>query len=85
MLQTDDGPKLQLLVYDSTRELCRVAMPLASVQNLEHLFPDEDLARVKQQGVDFGRVIAGAHASGYAPQTLIDVQTPSRSYRIWIG
>lgn len=84
MLPTDVGPKLQLLVYDSARELCRVAMPLASVDNLEHLFPDEDLHVVKQAGVDFERIIAGAHASGLAPQTLIDVKTPKRCYRIWI-
>lgn len=84
MLPTDVGPKLQLLVYDSVRELCRVAMPLASVDNLEHLFPDEDLVVVKQTGVNFAEVIASVHASGFAPQTLIDVQTPKRSYRIWI-
>ena len=84
MLPADTEPKLGLLVCDSSRELCRVAMPLASVDSLEHTFPDEDLQLVEQRGVDFARVIAGAHATDFSPQTLIDVQTPRRSYRIWI-
>ena len=59
-------------------------MPLASVDNLEHLFPDEDLKVVKAHGVDFPQIIQRVQMSGFAPQTLIDAQTPSRSYRIWI-
>jgi hypothetical protein len=84
MLQTDADPKLHLLVYDSSRELCRVAMPIASLENLEHLFPDEDLKVVKALGVNFPRIIEAAQKSGLVPQTLIDTQTPARSYRIWI-
>lgn len=84
MLQSGDEPKLHLLVYDSTRELCRVAMPIASLVNLEHLFPAEDLKVVKALGVNFPRVIETAQKSGLVPQTLIDTQTPARSYRIWI-
>lgn len=85
MLPTDAEPKLHLLVSDPTRELCRVAMPLHSVANLEHLFPDEDLEIVKRGGVNFPAIIARAENSGYAPQTLIEVETPYRSYRIWIA
>ena len=84
MLPNDTEPKLHLLVSDRTRELCRVAMPLASVANLEHLFPDEDLQEVKMAGVDFAAIIARVEKSGYAPQTLIETRTPKRSYKIWI-
>jgi hypothetical protein len=85
MLPEDNGTKLNFLVFNSTRELCRVAMPLASVSNLENLFPDEDLKVVKAMGVDFAAVIARALASECAPQTLIEASTSERSYKIWIG
>jgi hypothetical protein len=85
MLPSDSEPKLHLLVSDSTRELCRAAMPLSSVANLEHLFPDEDLQVVRATGIDFASIISRAENSGYAPQTLIDTRTPHRSYRIWIA
>lgn len=85
MLPVDNEPKLHFLVFNSARELCRVAMPLASVNNLEDLFPDEDLKRVKAAGVDFRGVIARALASKCAPQTLIETSTSERSYKIWIG
>ena len=84
MLQHDRATQLHLLVSDSSRELCRVAMPLASVANLEHLFPDEDLEAVKALGLNFPHIIEKAQQSGLVPQTLIDTQTPTRSYRIWI-
>lgn len=85
MLPSDEGLKLHLLVYDSTRELCRVALPLASVENIEHLFPPDDLRAVKEQGVDFASVQARVRERGLIPQTLIDTHTAARSYRIWIG
>lgn len=84
MSPNDTEPKLHLLVSDQTRELCRVAMPLASVANLEHLFPDEDLQEVLRAGVDFSAIIARVEKSGYAPQTVIETRTPNRSYKIWI-
>lgn len=84
MASNDSEPKLHLLVSDRTRELCRVAMPLTSVTNLEHLFPDEDLQEVRRAGIDFAAIIARVEKSGYAPQTLIETRTPNRSYKIWI-
>lgn len=84
MLTNEPGPKLHFLVYDTTRELCRVTLPIAAVENLEHLFPDEDLVRVKNTGLDLGQVVQRARQSHYAPQTLVDTKTEQRSYRIWI-
>lgn len=84
MLPSDAGPKLRLLVYDASRELCRVAMPLAALDNLEHMFPDEDLRTLKARGIDFSAVAERARSSGYAAQTLIELETPSRGYRLWI-
>lgn len=84
MLTSEPGPKLHFLVYDATRELCRVTLPLAAVENLEHLFPDEDLVSVKATGLDLGQVVQRARQSGYAAQTLVDAHTSQRSYRIWI-
>jgi hypothetical protein len=80
----DQGVKLHVLVYDASRELCRVAMPTASADNLAHLFPDEDLAVVRSNGVDLEKLSQRAIDSGYAPQILVDTHTPNRSYRIWL-
>lgn len=85
MIQNDSGLKLHFLVSDSSRELCRVAMPLAAVENLEHLFPDEDLRALRATGLDLSAVVKRARDSGYAPQTLVGIQTPARAYKIWIG
>lgn len=85
MLPEDSGPKLHLLVSDSSRELCRVTLPLSAIDNLEHLFPDQDLAQVKAVGVDFPEVVARARRTNYEAQTLIDTQSRERSYRIWIA
>ncbi|MET0287749.1 MAG: hypothetical protein ABW352_24890 [Polyangiales bacterium] len=84
MQPSQDGRKLHFLVTDPTRELCRVAMPVAAVENLESLFPDEDLREVKERGLDFTSIKQRARQSDYAPQTLIDERTDRRSYRIWI-
>jgi hypothetical protein len=81
----DDGVKLHVLVYDATREICRVTMPCAAADNLAHLFPDEDLAFVEKTGINLGDLSNMARHSGYAPQTLVDVAGPQRSYRIWLG
>jgi hypothetical protein len=85
MIHKDDGRKLNFLVANSVRELCRVAMPLTAVNNLESLFPDQDLQVVKDAGVDFPSVIARAVSSDCAPQTLIEISAGERSYRIWIA
>jgi predicted short-subunit dehydrogenase-like oxidoreductase (DUF2520 family) len=74
----------RFLVCDAKRELCHVAMPLASVENLAHLFPDDDLKVVQAKGIDINGIVVRARETGYAPQTLIDLQTGVRSYRIWI-
>ncbi|HEY6879580.1 MAG TPA: hypothetical protein VI299_16250 [Polyangiales bacterium] len=84
MLPADEGPKLHFLVTDPTRELCRVAMPVVAVENLEQLFPDEDLREVKARGLDLPAIVRRARESAYAPQTLVDTQTERRSYKIWI-
>lgn len=84
VLTNEPGPKLHFLVYDTARELCRVTLPLAAVENLEHLFPDEDLQRVKDSGLNLREVVQRARESGYSAQLLVDTQTAQRSYRIWI-
>src|SRR5688572_29430526 len=84
VLTNEPGPKLHFLVSDATRELCRVTLPLTAVENLEHLFPDEDLVRVKGTGLDLQQVVRRARQSNYAAQTLVDTKTDQRSYRIWI-
>ncbi len=84
MPSTHEGPKLHFLVSDPTRELCRVAMPLSAVENLEALFPDEDLRVVKASGLDIAAVVQRARVSDFAPQTLIDARTDLRAYKIWI-
>ena len=84
MLPTDSSVKLHVLVSDGGRELCRVAMPTASVDNLSHFFPDEDRVAVESAGVDFSAISSRVRASGYAPQTVLETKTASRSYRLWI-
>ncbi|HEY6880071.1 MAG TPA: hypothetical protein VI299_18730 [Polyangiales bacterium] len=84
MLPADEGPKLHFLVTDPTRELCRVEMPVVAVENLEQLFPDEDLREVKAGGLDLRAIVQRARESAYAPQTLVDTRTERRSYKIWI-
>lgn len=59
-------------------------MPVVAVENLEQLFPDEDLREVKAAGLDFPAIVLRARQSSYAPQTLIETQTVRRSYKIWI-
>lgn len=83
-MHVQQSPKLHFLVSDPTRELCRVAMPVAAVENLESLFPDEDLREVQAHGLDLRAIVQRARQSDYAPQTLVDTQTVRRSYRIWI-
>jgi hypothetical protein len=59
-------------------------MPVGAVENLEHLFPDEDLREVKAAGLDFPAIVLRARQSSYAPQTLIETRTLKRSYKVWI-
>jgi hypothetical protein len=84
MQQIEPGPKLHFLVYDPSRELCRVAMPVAAVESLEQLFPDEDLREVRAAGLDLPAVVRRARSTAYAPQTLVETHTAKRSYKIWI-
>ena len=81
---SEAGPKLHFLVCDGDREVCRVEMPRHSVDNLEHLFPDEDRAAVQDKGVDLDAIKRRVQASDYAPQTVVDTSAGVRKYRIWI-
>jgi hypothetical protein len=85
MEMPSSGAKLHVLVYDKTRELCRVEMPPAAADNLAHLFPDEDRALVLSAGLDLEALASAARSSGYAPQTLVDFHGPTRSYKIWLA
>lgn len=79
-----NGPKLRLLVAEDARELCRVELPTAAVDNLEDLFPDADRTAVVAAGFDLAAVRERVQRSGYAPQVLVDASAGVRHYRLWI-
>jgi hypothetical protein len=80
-----EGPKLHVLVQEGTRELCRVAMPTRSVDNLQDLFPDEDRDHMIAIGIDLAAIAQRVATSGYAPQVVLEAKASGREYRLWIA
>lgn len=76
--------QIHVLVQGTTRELCRVQLPLTALPNLQHMIPDVDRARIEATGVDFADVVRRALAGDCRPQVLIEASAQDRSYRIWI-
>ena len=73
-----------LLVTEGDKEVCSVQMPVAAMDAIEDLFPEETAHKIRNLGFNFEAMSEAVKASQYAPQNIMDLSTDTRRYQIWI-
>ena len=77
--------KLYLLVTDSGNEICSVQLPLATVEDLEALFPAHVAQNLSlQMPVDMKELGKRVVESNFLPQSIIDQRLGERRYEVWV-
>lgn len=59
-------------------------LPIASLDIIETLMPQKVLDRLKEKNFNLQELVTRVKSSGYRPQTLFEMVTPERSYKVWI-
>ena len=61
-----------------------LTMPARVVDSLEEVIDPPVLESIKKNEIDLDEVKAKVQKSGYAPQTLFEVQDPERMVQVWL-
>jgi predicted unusual protein kinase regulating ubiquinone biosynthesis (AarF/ABC1/UbiB family) len=75
---------LRVTVYEGSSEVVALTMPVASVENLELLIPEESLKLITEAGVDVVAIKERAIANGLGPQELFAQDIKNRHYKVWL-
>lgn len=59
-------------------------MPIASLNVIETLMPQKVLDRLREKNFNLQEIVGNVKSSGYIPQTLFEMTTTERSYKVWI-
>lgn len=62
-----------------------LSLPIASLEFIESLMPQKVLDKLIERNFNLPQLLRDVKASGYEPQTLFEMSTPERSYRVWIA
>jgi hypothetical protein len=77
--------KLMVAVDDAEGEsVVRLELPSRAIDELEDLIPEDTLAKMQEQNMDFDAIKRRVQQSGYAPQILFEAHTDQRFYRVWL-
>jgi hypothetical protein len=96
-LPTIEQPRLTALSFDQQATLLcvrvnedgeqrvSVKMPAEAVLDLEHLIPEDVLARIVASGmIDLKQVDASLRANGITPQQLFVFEDGRKTYQVWL-
>jgi hypothetical protein len=76
--------QLQILVEERGEQKARVTLPGTSVERLEDLIPDDVLAKLREQGIDPGKLGLSAFHGGCKPQQLFGLTEGDKKIRVWL-
>jgi predicted unusual protein kinase regulating ubiquinone biosynthesis (AarF/ABC1/UbiB family) len=76
--------QLQILVEERGEQKARVTLPGTSVERLEELIPDDVLAKLREQGIDPGKLGLSAFEGGCKPQQLFGLTEGDKKIRVWL-
>ena len=75
---------LRVQVFKDLECTVDLRMPIASLDFIETLMPQKVLNRLKERDFNLPELVAKVKSSGYEPQTLFEMTTSERSYKVWI-
>lgn len=61
-----------------------LTLPIASLEFIETLMPQKVLDNLAERNFDLKALLYEVRASNYQPQTLFEMSTTERSYKVWI-
>ncbi len=62
-----------------------LTLPIASLEFIETLMPQKVLDKLNEKNFDLKQLVRDVKASGFEPQTLFEMTTTERSYKVWIA
>jgi len=72
-------------VNEDGEQRVSVKMPAEAVLDLEHLIPEDVLARIVASGmIDLKQVDASLRANGITPQQLFVFEDGRKTYQVWL-
>jgi len=72
-------------VTENGEQRVAVKMPAEAVLDLEHLIPEEVLARIVDSGtIDLKQLADSIRANGIIPQQLFNFEDIEKTYRVWL-
>lgn len=61
-----------------------LTLPIASLEFIETLMPQKVLNLLAERNFDLKALLHEVRASNYQPQTLFEMSTTERAYKVWI-
>jgi hypothetical protein len=75
---------LRVQVFKEKECMVDLTLPIASLEFIESLMPQKVLDKLIERNFNLPQLLRDVRASGYAAQTLFEMSTTERSYKVWI-
>ncbi|MEY4631784.1 MAG: hypothetical protein RIQ81_1904 [Pseudomonadota bacterium] len=75
---------LKVKVTEGAETVVEVEMPVAAIENLPDLVPDEVHAMIRNRGIDLATVSADLVQQGAPPGVVFEENAGKRIYRVWL-
>lgn len=72
-------------VKQDGHENVSLELPIATLDWIETLMPDLVLEQIAKKGIDLKAIAEKAKRENYRPQTLFEMSTENKLYKVWIS
>ncbi|MFO0947551.1 MAG: AarF/ABC1/UbiB kinase family protein [Planctomycetota bacterium] len=75
---------LVIHVLENNATKVKVTLPALAVDDLEEYLEGDVLSRIRQRGIDVGKLAKEVRQSGYSPRELFLLDEPPKQYHVWL-
>lgn len=76
--------KLRIVVIRDGDEKANMTFPIYTLRHIQSLMPEMVLEKLEQKNINLSEILAKVDASGNTPQTIFEMSSTEKSYRVWI-
>ncbi len=83
-MSVEKATKLRIIVCREGSEKVNLTFPIYTLRHIESIMPDMVLDKLKERNIDLSEILSQVEASGHSAQTIFEMTSFEKSYRVWI-
>lgn len=83
-MEPEKANKLRIVVSRDGNERVNLTFPIYTLKHIQSIMPEIVLEKLKEREIDLGAILKRVEDSEFIAQTIFEMSTSEKSYKVWI-